>query len=163
MLFSRLLEIKQKRFPILFLLFKHYSIIPATSAASESAFSQLSCIITKNRNRLQSNTVKQLILLKSWGILQYNEKSNQKQLQKEYLSDASSNSDEEITIGNPIAIENNSITNAINSPIVIEDNLYGISSNDTSSETTEANYDLMDKDNSANSARSDKEIGRAHV
>ena len=48
------------------MLARRYLAIPATSAAIESTFSIGSNIITKSRNKLDPNTVRQLILLKSW-------------------------------------------------------------------------------------------------
>jgi hypothetical protein len=47
--------------------------IPATSASIERIFSLSNNIITKNRNRLLPDTVKQLILLKSWNLSSYSE------------------------------------------------------------------------------------------
>ncbi len=55
-------------FPILSTLARRYLAIPATSASIESTFSIGNNIITKSRNRLNTDTVKQLILLKSWKI-----------------------------------------------------------------------------------------------
>jgi len=52
---------------------RKYLAIPATSASIESIFSIGGNIITKARNSLQPETVKQLILLKSWGIKDWEE------------------------------------------------------------------------------------------
>ena len=60
------------RFPILSILARRYLAIPATSASIERVFSIGSDIITKRRNRLLSNTVKQLILLKRWKLKDLN-------------------------------------------------------------------------------------------
>ena len=54
------------RFPTLAILARYYLAIPATSATIKSTFSISNNIITKSRNRLLLNTVRQLILLKSW-------------------------------------------------------------------------------------------------
>jgi len=56
------------RFPIFAVLARRYLATPATSASIESIFSIEGNIITKLRNSLQPETVKELILLKSWGI-----------------------------------------------------------------------------------------------
>ena len=56
------------RFPILAVLARRYLAILATSASIESIFSIGGNIITKLRSSLQPETVKELILLKSWGI-----------------------------------------------------------------------------------------------
>jgi hypothetical protein len=56
------------RFPILSTLARRYLAIPVTSASIERVFSISNNIITKNRNRLFPDTVKQLILLKSWKL-----------------------------------------------------------------------------------------------
>jgi len=45
---------------------RQYLAIPATS---EKVFSQASDIITKKHNRLNKETFKMIILLKSWGII----------------------------------------------------------------------------------------------
>ena len=58
-------KLKKDKFPILFLIFKHFLIIPASSAASESNFFKLTNIITKKRNSLKSTTVKKITLLKN--------------------------------------------------------------------------------------------------
>ena len=47
---------------------RRYLAIPATSASIERIFSISSNIITKSRNRLEPDTVKQIVLLKSWKI-----------------------------------------------------------------------------------------------
>jgi len=47
---------------------RRYLAIPATSAPIERIFSISSNIITKSRNRLEPDTVKRIVLLKSWKI-----------------------------------------------------------------------------------------------
>src|SRR6266536_720838 len=54
------------KYPILSVLARRYLAIPATSASVERLFSVTSNIITKNRNKLSLNTIKQLISLKNW-------------------------------------------------------------------------------------------------
>ena len=44
-------------------------VIPATSAPSESIFSQANDIITKKRNKLNKDTFKMIMCLKNWGII----------------------------------------------------------------------------------------------
>jgi hypothetical protein len=56
------------RFPILSTLARRYLAIPATSASIERVFSISNNIITKSRNRLFPDTIKQFILLKSWKL-----------------------------------------------------------------------------------------------
>ena len=65
----------KNRFPILFNIVKDYLAIMATSAPSEFIFSKTSDIITKKRNRLLPNTIKQIITLKSWNILENEEET----------------------------------------------------------------------------------------
>ena len=47
---------------------RRYLAILATSASIERTFSFGSNVITKSRNRLEPDTVKRIILLKSWKI-----------------------------------------------------------------------------------------------
>ena len=47
---------------------RRYLAIPATSASIERIFSISSNIITKSQNRLEPDTVRQIVLLKSWKI-----------------------------------------------------------------------------------------------
>ncbi len=42
----------------------------ATNAPSESTFSRVDNIITKKRNRLLASTIKQIVLLKDWKIIE---------------------------------------------------------------------------------------------
>jgi hypothetical protein len=71
------------KFPILSILARRYLAIPATSASIESTFSIGNNIITKSRNRLKSETVKQLVLLKSWKIKDLKELEIVKENEKE--------------------------------------------------------------------------------
>ena len=48
------------------MLARRYLAIPATSAAVERVFSIGSNVISKSRNRLLPDTVRKLMLLKSW-------------------------------------------------------------------------------------------------
>ncbi|OTB09685.1 hypothetical protein K445DRAFT_39582, partial [Daldinia sp. EC12] len=61
-------NINNYKFPILNILIKKYLTIPVIFITMEKVFSVLNNIITKNRNKLLLNTVKQLILLKYWKI-----------------------------------------------------------------------------------------------
>ena len=47
---------------------RRYLAIPVTSASVERTFSIGSNIISKSRNRLEPETVKRIVLLKSWKI-----------------------------------------------------------------------------------------------
>jgi len=47
---------------------RRYLAIPATSASIERTFSIRSNIISKSRNRLEPETVKKIVLLRSWKI-----------------------------------------------------------------------------------------------
>jgi len=69
------------RFPILTVLARRYLAIPVTLASIESIFNIRGNIIIKLRSSLQPETVKELILLKSWGIKDLEELNNH--LQKE--------------------------------------------------------------------------------
>ncbi|PTB34705.1 hypothetical protein M441DRAFT_155092, partial [Trichoderma asperellum CBS 433.97] len=53
------------KFPILFILVRHYLAISTTSAAIESVFFIFNNIIIKLRNRLKPSFIKEIILLKS--------------------------------------------------------------------------------------------------
>ncbi|KAK2730655.1 hypothetical protein FQN55_005610, partial [Onygenales sp. PD_40] len=47
---------------------RYYLAIPATSAPSESIFSQGSDIVTKKRNNLKKDTVNIILCLKNWKV-----------------------------------------------------------------------------------------------
>lgn len=55
-----------RRYPVLALMAKDYLAIPATSAASERAFSRAGLLITDRRTRLANRTVRASCLLQSW-------------------------------------------------------------------------------------------------
>ena len=56
------------KYPVLSFMARRYLAIPATSASIERIFSISSNIITKSRNRLEPETVRQIVLLKSWKL-----------------------------------------------------------------------------------------------
>jgi hypothetical protein len=60
---------KQYMYPIVAQIARDHLAIPATSAASERAFSNGSDIITKKRNRLSPSMVRYLLCLRDWGAL----------------------------------------------------------------------------------------------
>jgi hAT family C-terminal dimerisation region len=43
--------------------------IPAMSAPLESVFSDGGNVVTKNRNRLSSDSVQEIVCLRNWGII----------------------------------------------------------------------------------------------
>jgi hypothetical protein len=49
---------------------RDYLAIPATSALLECVFSNGSDIVTKKRNRLTGDSVRRIVCLKAWGIIQ---------------------------------------------------------------------------------------------
>ena len=61
-------RLHQFKYPVLSLIARRYLAIPATSAPIERTFSIGSNIISKSRNRLEPETVKRIVLLKSWKI-----------------------------------------------------------------------------------------------
>jgi hypothetical protein len=56
----------QEEFPILSLIAKDYLIIQSTSVSSEQAFSIANNTITQTRNRLDPETAREILCLKSW-------------------------------------------------------------------------------------------------
>jgi hypothetical protein len=54
----------KNRFPIIYKIARDYLAILGTSTPSEATFSKANNIVTKSRNRLLPNTIKQLIILK---------------------------------------------------------------------------------------------------
>jgi hypothetical protein len=81
-----------KEYPILSIIAKDYLMIQATSVAAEQAFSVAGNTITQTRNKLDSETKKEILCLKSWienglGIIDVNNESN------EASSDISNDSD----------------------------------------------------------------------
>ena len=61
-------RLHQSKYQVLSLIARRYLAIPATSALIERTFSIGSNIISKSRNRLEPETVKRIVLLKSWKI-----------------------------------------------------------------------------------------------
>ena len=70
------------KYPTLSILARRYLAIPATSAAIESIFSISSNIITKPRNRLSPETVRLILLLKSWKVRDIKELQDELGLEK---------------------------------------------------------------------------------
>jgi hypothetical protein len=106
----------QDEFPILSLIAKDYLIIQATSVAAEQAFSIAGNTITPNRNRLEPQTTRASLCLKSWienkiGIINNINNENH-----EIGSDSnSSNSDDNYSNGNRNSIDSNSTDSDSNS------------------------------------------------
>ncbi|EXX68918.1 zinc finger BED domain-containing protein RICESLEEPER 2-like [Rhizophagus irregularis DAOM 181602=DAOM 197198] len=59
-------NVHQKNYPTLSLIAKDYLIIQATSVSSEQAFSVAGNTITQTRNRLDPETARATLCLKSW-------------------------------------------------------------------------------------------------
>ena len=71
----------QNEYPILSLIAKDYLIIQSTSVAAEQAFSVAGNTITQTRNKLEPETAKAILCLKSWienglGIINVNNKNH---------------------------------------------------------------------------------------
>lgn len=62
-------ESRKRAFPVLYLMARDFLATPAMSAPCESLFSRLNDVVTKKRNRLSSNTIKNLAVLKSLGVI----------------------------------------------------------------------------------------------
>jgi hypothetical protein len=69
-------QAKQFEYPIIAQVARDHLAIPATSAPAECIFSQGSDIITKKRNRLAPATLRELLCLKSWGVIEEEEDSD---------------------------------------------------------------------------------------
>ena len=67
------------------LIARKYLQIPATSASSERFFSQGARIINKDRNRLNKDTFKYIICLKSWGLFREDKEEIVKEDNKENI------------------------------------------------------------------------------
>lgn len=72
----------QKEYPILSIVAKDYLMIQATSVAAEQAFSIAGNTITQTRNKLDPETTREILCLKSWienglGIINVNNESNE--------------------------------------------------------------------------------------
>ena len=61
---------KQYEYPIVAKIARDHLAIPATSAPSERVFSVGSDLVTKKRNRLAPGTVREILCLRDWGILE---------------------------------------------------------------------------------------------
>jgi inhibitor of KinA sporulation pathway (predicted exonuclease) len=92
-------KVHQKEYPILSLMAKDFLIIQSTSVPSEQAFSIANNTITQTRNRLDPETAREILCLKSWienklGINTNNEEiSNFNSNDNDYDSDYSNYSD----------------------------------------------------------------------
>ena len=62
-------KLKQAEYPTIARMARDHLAIPATSTASERVFSQGGDIVTKKRNRLALETIRELLCLRSWGIV----------------------------------------------------------------------------------------------
>ena len=60
---------KQFDFPIISKIAKDYLAIPATLALLECVFSVSGDVVTKKRNRLTGDSVRMILCLKDWGIV----------------------------------------------------------------------------------------------
>ncbi len=72
----------QNEYPILSLIAKDYLIIQSTSVAAEQAFSVAGNTITQTRNKLEPETAKAILCLKSWienglGIINVNNENHE--------------------------------------------------------------------------------------
>jgi hypothetical protein len=72
----------QDEYPVLSLIAKDYLIIQATSVAAEQAFSVAGNTISQTRNKLDPDTAKAILCLKSWienglGIINVNNENNE--------------------------------------------------------------------------------------
>jgi hypothetical protein len=57
-------------FPIITQMARDYHAIPATSAPSERVFSIAGNLISKKRTRISSKSVRYVLCLRSWGLLE---------------------------------------------------------------------------------------------
>jgi hypothetical protein len=114
------------RFPIIYNIARDYLAILTTSTPSEATFSKVGNIVTKSRNRLLSNTIKKLIILKELNAI---------------------DDEEELINNNILFIEDNNNNNNIEEEIIEEDNLEDKSttsitsynSNNTANNSTNSN------------------------
>lgn len=60
---------KEDEFPVLSCMARDYFAIPAMSAPAEALFSRIGKLVTKTRNRLSTDTIRSLAILKSRGII----------------------------------------------------------------------------------------------
>ena len=73
------------KYPVLSNIARNYLQIPASSASSERFFSQGALIISKLRNRLNKDTFKKIISLKSWGVF----KDKEEEEERKHIKDLS--------------------------------------------------------------------------
>jgi hypothetical protein len=83
------------RFPIIYNIARDYLAISTTSTPSEATFSKVGNIVTKSRNRLLSNTIKKLIILKELNAIDEEELINNNIL---FIGDNNNNNIEEAII-----------------------------------------------------------------
>jgi len=70
---------KQYQYLVIAKIARDHLAIPATlAAASERIFSQGGDIVTKKRNRLAPATLRELLCLRSWGVVGEDSDSNSK-------------------------------------------------------------------------------------
>jgi hypothetical protein len=63
------MQSKAYDFPIITQMARDYHSIPATSAPSERVFSVAGNLISKKRTKISSENVRNVLCLRSWGIL----------------------------------------------------------------------------------------------
>ena len=67
---------KEYEFPIVARMVRDHLAIPATSALLECVFSSGSDIVTKKCNRLGGNSIRRLLCLRDWGVLEKAEETS---------------------------------------------------------------------------------------
>jgi hAT family C-terminal dimerisation region len=67
---------KEYEFPTIARIARDHLAIPATSAPSECVFSSGSDIVTKKRNRLGGDSIRRLLCLRDWGVLEKAEETS---------------------------------------------------------------------------------------
>jgi hypothetical protein len=79
-------KLNASKYPVLSNITRNYLQIPASSASSERFFSQWALIISKLRNRLNKDTFKKIISLKSWGVFKDEEEEEEERKRIKDLS-----------------------------------------------------------------------------
>lgn len=79
----------QEEFPVLSLIAKDFLIIQSTSVPSEQAFSIANNTITQTRNRLDPETAREILCLKSWIENKLGINTNNEEINNNYDSDDS--------------------------------------------------------------------------